>query len=131
MVTPEPVDADFVRTALGEEVKGAEVLVISPATNKSRLAFWVSDADEAIEEAEGAAGETEASLEAAGADVETDTGEAEIAQAVDDALATFEADRILLVTHAGETDPRETAGLKDAEARWSIPVSHAEIPHQD
>ena len=47
VVTPEPVDADMLRSTLGEEVEGAEVLVVSPATNRSKLAFWVSDPDEA------------------------------------------------------------------------------------
>jgi hypothetical protein len=131
VVTPEPVDAAFVRSALGEDVRGAEVLVVSPATNQSRLAFWVSDADEAIEEAKTAATHTAERLDEAGADAVGDTGEAETAQAVDDALATFAADRILLVTHAGKPDPRETAGLADAERRWGVPVSHAEISRGD
>ena len=52
VVTPEPIDAAFLRETLGEEVKGAEVLVLSPATNQSKLAFWVSDPDDAIAEAE-------------------------------------------------------------------------------
>ena len=68
VVTPEPVDADMLRSALGEEVEGAEVLVISPATNSSPVAFWVSDADEAIEEAEAAKEETVERLEEEGID---------------------------------------------------------------
>ena len=52
VLTPEPVDADLLRATLGDEVEGAEVLVVSPATNQSQLAFWVSDSDEAIAEAE-------------------------------------------------------------------------------
>jgi hypothetical protein len=54
VVTPEPVDAKILRATLGDEVRGAEVLVISPATNRSKVAFWVSDSDEAIAEAESA-----------------------------------------------------------------------------
>ena len=52
VVTPEPIDAAFLRETLGDEVRGAEVLVLSPATNQSKLAFWVSDPDDAIAEAE-------------------------------------------------------------------------------
>ena len=51
VVTPEPIDATFLRETLGEDAKGAEVLVLSPATNQSKLAFWVSDPDDAIAEA--------------------------------------------------------------------------------
>ena len=39
VLTPEPVDANLLRSVLGEEVEGAEVLVVSPATNQSKVAF--------------------------------------------------------------------------------------------
>ena len=127
VVTPEPVDADLLRATLGEEVEGAEVLVIAPATNQSKLAFWVSDPDEAIHEAEIAQEETVERLEEAGVDAAGDTGESEPALAIQDALATFAADRIVVFTHTGETDYREEAGLEDAEERFGVPVSFAEI----
>jgi hypothetical protein len=128
VVTAEPVDAEFVRSTLGEEVSGAEVLVISPATNSSPVAFWVSDPDEAIAEAEAAQEETVERLEEAGVDAAGDTGESEPAVAIQDALASFPADRILIVSHpAGDRDYREDEGLADAEERFGVPVSHAVI----
>ena len=127
VVTPEPIDADLLRATLGEEVEGAEVLVIAPATNQSKLAFWVSDPDEAIHEAEVAQEETVERLEEEGVDAAGDTGESEPALAIQDALATFAADRIVVFTHTGETDYREEAGLEDAEERFGVPVSFAEI----
>jgi len=127
VVTPEPVDANLLRATLGEEVEGAEVLVVSPATNESPLAFWVSDPDEAIHEAEVAQEETVERLEEEGIDAAGNTGESEPALAIQDALATFAADRILVFTHSGEKDYREEAGLEDAEQRFGVPVSFAEI----
>jgi hypothetical protein len=127
VVTPEPVDANLLRATLGEEVEGAEVLVVSPATNQSPLAFWVSDPDEAIHEAEVAQEETVERLEEEGIDAAGDTGESEPALAIQDALATFPADRIVIFSHAGEKDYREEAGLEDAEERFGLPVTHAEI----
>ncbi|HEX5781501.1 MAG TPA: hypothetical protein VFX80_06250 [Solirubrobacteraceae bacterium] len=127
VLTPEPVDADMLRSTLGEEVEGAEVLVVSPATNESKLAFWVSDSDEAIHEAEIAQEETVERLEEAGIDAAGDTGESEPALAIQDALATFAADRIVIFSHAGEKDYREDEGLADAEQRFGVPVSFAEI----
>jgi hypothetical protein len=127
VVTPEPVDANLLRSTLGDEVEGAEVLVVSPATNQSKLAFWVSDPDEAIHEAEVAQEETVERLEEEGVDAAGDTGESEPAVAIQDALATFDADRILIFSHAGEKDYREDAGLADAEERFGVPVTHAEI----
>ena len=128
VVTPEPVDAGLLRNALGDEVRGAEVLVISPATNRSKVAFWVSDSDEAIEEAEHAQEESVERLEEEGVDAAGDTGDSEPAVAIEDALATFRADRIVLVTHAGsDRDYREDEGLADAESRFGVPVTHLEI----
>src|SRR4051795_3584567 len=128
VVTPEPIDAAFLRETLGEEVRGAEVLVVSPATNQSRGAFWVSDPDEAIEEAETAQTDTVERLEEEGIDAVGQVGESEPAQAIDDALATFAADRIVIFSHPeGDRDYREDEGLADAEARWNVPVTHALI----
>jgi hypothetical protein len=126
VVTPEPVDAKLLRAALGDEVRGAEVLVVSPATNQSRLAFWVSDTDEAIDEAEIAQEETVERLEEEGIDAAGGTGESEPAVAIEDALATFDADRIVIFSHP-DLDYREDAGLQDAEQRFGVPVSHAQI----
>jgi hypothetical protein len=130
VVTPEPVDANLLRATLGEDVRGAEVLVVSPATNRSKLAFWVSDSDEAIEEAETAQVDTVERLEEDDVDAVGEVGESEPAQAIEDALATFPADRIVIFTHPeGERDHREDEGLEDAEARWGIPVTRAVISH--
>ena len=128
VVTPEPVDANVLRTTLGEEVEGAEVLVISPATNRSKVAFWVSDTDEAIAEAGAAQEETVERLEEEGIDAAGDTGESEPAVAIQDALATFAADRILILSHQeSDRDYREDEGLEDAESRFGVPVTHAVI----
>ena len=56
------------------------------------------------------------------------TGESEPATAIQDALATFPADRIVIFSHPeGERDYREDEGLADVEARFGIPVTHALI----
>jgi hypothetical protein len=128
VLTPEPVDADMLRSTLGDEVEGAEVLVVSPATNQSKLAFWVSDPDEAIAAADAAQEETVERLEEEGVDAAGDTGESEPVVALQDALATFAADRIVVFSHPdGERDYREDEGLADAEQRFGIPITHALI----
>jgi hypothetical protein len=126
VVTPEPVDAPLLRATLGDEIVGAEVLVVSPATNQSKLAFWVSDSDDAIAEAEVAQEETVERLEEEGVDAAGDTGESEPAVAIQDALATFPADRIVVFSHP-DLDYREDEGLADAEQRFGVPVTHAQI----
>ena len=126
VLTPEPVDARILRETLGEEVVGAEVLVVSPATTRSKLAFWVSDTDDAIAEADAAQEETVERLEEEGVDAAGDTGESEPAVAIEDALATFPADRIVVFSHP-DLDYREDKGLADAEQRFGVPVTHAQI----
>jgi hypothetical protein len=128
VLTEEPVDDDLLRATLGDEVEGAEVLVVSPATNQSKLAFWVSDPDEAIGEAETTQAETVEHLQEAGVDAAGETGDSEPAVALQDALATFPADRIVVFSHPeGDRDYREDKGLAEVEERLGIPITHAEI----
>ena len=128
VLTPEPIDANALRTALGDDVEGAEVLVVSPAGNRSKVAFWVSDSDEAISEADAAQEETVERLEEEGIDAAGDTGESEPAVAIQDALATFKADRIVVFSHPeGDRDYREDDGLAGAQERFGVPVEHALI----
>ena len=128
ILTPEPVDAEMLRSTLGDEVEGAEVLVVSPATNQSKLAFWVSDPDQAIAHADAAQEETVERLEEQGIDAAGHTGESEPAVALQDALAVFPADRIVVFSHPeGDGDYREDEGLAEAEERIGIPVTHAVI----
>jgi hypothetical protein len=88
----------------------------------------VSDSDEAIQEAETAQVDTVERLEEAGIDAAGDTGESEPAVAIQDALATFPADRILVFSHPeGDRDYREDDGLADAERRFGVPLTHAVI----
>ena len=98
VVASERVNADAVRRALpGEDLEGAEVLVVSPAEEQSGLKFWMSDVDDAIVDAERTAQEGAEELRDGGARTRAQAGEAEPLLAVQDALATFPADRILVI----------------------------------
>jgi hypothetical protein len=93
----EAVDAARVRSALpGDDLDGAEVLVVAPAEQESKLKFWMSDADDAIADASERADEVADDLRDEGAHARTETGEGDPVVAVRDALATFPADRILV-----------------------------------
>ena len=118
VLADEPVDAARVRAALpGEpELEGARVLVVAPARNQSRLAFWVSDSDEAIADAQGVQDATIAAIQDSGADlgaVAGEVGESEPLLALRDALVTFPADLVLLLT--GDDD-------LEAQARDALDV---------
>jgi hypothetical protein len=129
VLATDPVGADDVRAALdGEDVDGSEVLVVSPAVNESPLAFWVSDSDEAIADAESVAQRTADALARGGAAVGVRTGESEPLVAMQDALATFPAERILVFVREGDASRyREDDVVGEAERRFGVPVT--EIPH--
>jgi hypothetical protein len=115
VLAASPVDAGLLRRELGDEVEGAQVLVVSPAVNSSPLAFWVSDSDEAIEEAQERLDQTLSSLRSSGVDARGTTGDSEGLLAIEDALATFQADRVVVV------DDPEVA--REASERLDVPVT--------
>lgn len=114
VVADEPVDAARVRAALpGEEgLEEAQVLVVAPARNSSRLAFWMSDSDEAIAEARETEERGVEALRAEGVRAAGEVGESEPLLALHDALATFAADVVVLLS-ADEELERQARGELD------------------
>jgi hypothetical protein len=126
VLATEPVDADDIRPALPDEedLEGAEVLVVAPAVNESPVAFWVSDSDEAIAEAESTAQRTAQALSHAGARTRATTGESEPLLALQDALATYPADHVLIFVRSEyEARYREEDVVGEAERRFGVPVT--------
>jgi hypothetical protein len=125
VLATDPVSADDVRDAMpDDDLEGSEVLVVSPAVNESPVAFWVSDADEAIAEAESAAEQTAGELRERGAQARATTGESEPIVALQDALATYPADRVLVfVREADGARYREDDVLGEAQRRFGVPVT--------
>lgn len=125
VLATDPVDAADVRRALGDgDVDGAEVLVVSPAVNESPVAFWVSDSDEAIADAESTAQTTAAALADAGARTRGRAGESEPLLALQDALTTYRADRVLVFVRDGDAQRyREDDVIGEAERRFGVPVT--------
>jgi hypothetical protein len=125
VLATDPVDADHVRAALpDDDLDGAEVLVVSPAVNESAVAFWVSDSDEAIADAGSAAETTAAHLREGGARARAKTGESEPLLALQDALATFQADRVIVfVRDEDAARYREDDVVGEAGRRFGVPVT--------
>jgi hypothetical protein len=128
VLATDPVDADDVRKALPDvALEGSEVLVVSPAVNESPMAFWVSDADEAIAAAESAAEQTAAQLRDRGARARATAGDSEPLLALQDALATYPADRVLVFVRGEDRARyREDDVLGEAQQRFGVPVTEVE-----
>jgi hypothetical protein len=124
-VVSEPVSADALRSAIGEdEAADAEVLVVAPALSSKRR-FLLADPDPAIEQAEEVQVETVERLDDEGVDAAGDTGESDPLLAIQDALQTFAADEIVLFTHpGGDQNWLEEGLVDDAKERFEAPVRH-------
>ena len=128
VLTSEPISADLLRAALGDEAEDAEVMVVAPALHDSPVRFWASDADEAIARAQEVQEESVERLEEEGVDAAGDTGESDPLLALQDALATYEADRIVVFTHPGEERAyREDELVAEVERRFGVPVVHSSV----
>ncbi len=103
-------------------------MVVAPALQESGLRFWMSDADEAIARAEEVRRQSVEALGEQGVPASGDTGESDPLQAIQDALQSFPADRIILFTHSGdEQSYREDIDVAEIEERFGIPVTNADL----
>jgi hypothetical protein len=109
-----------VRAHAGED---AEVLVVVPASRISPLDWLTNDEDDA--RADAAERADELAEAAPTADVESRVGDSDPVKAIEDALRTFPADELIVVTL-----PDEDAGwLEEGSAEtalevFSLPVTH-------
>ena len=120
-------------TALREHVRRhtggeeAELKIVAPAAKLSPLAWLTSDEDGARSEAADVADE---SARAVGGEarVETEVGDPDPVQAIRDALATFPADEILVLTRRAEDAGwlEKDAGA-EADERFGIPVTQLTV----
>lgn len=109
-----------VRAHAGED---AEILVVAPASGISRLG-WLTNADDDAR-ADAATRADEAAEAAPSDDVESRVGDSDPVKAIEDALRSFPADEVIVVTL-----PEEDAGwlekgsAETALAQFSLPVTH-------
>jgi hypothetical protein len=127
VIASEPISADRLRAAFGGPADDAEVLVVAPALHRTALRFWLSDADEAIRRAELVQRETVEGLDDAGVDAHGLTGESDPFKAVEDALVTFPAERIVLFSRpVSERRYDEGIDADELQQRFGLPVQRAE-----
>jgi hypothetical protein len=109
-----------------ESADQAEVKVVAPALD-SKTHFWTSDSDDAIARAEEIQQETVERMGEDDVDAVGDTSQSDPLLALQDALATFPADEIVIVTHPeDDRNWAEADLLEQAEGRFSLPVRRME-----
>ena len=120
-----PVSDEVLREAVGE-APGAEIRVVAPASDISRLDWLTNAEDDARREAGEVASR---SANEVGADAEV--GDTDPVQAIEDALREFPADEIVVATPQGEQAQwlEEDAG-KRARERLGVPIREVALPRR-
>jgi len=129
VVTTASVEPGTVREEVLRHVgdENAEVKIVAPASDVSRLQWLTNDEDEAREEAAEQAEQAAEAVEPA-ASVETEVGDSDPVQAAEDALRTFAADQIVIVTESGgENGWLEQDSADAAYERFGLPVTQLSV----
>jgi hypothetical protein len=130
VVTSEPISAAKLSGALPADTDphDVEIMVVTPALQSSPIKFWLSDADDAIARAQDTERKTVEQLGEEGVEVDSEIGESDPEQAIQDALQTFPADQIVVFTHPeGEQNYREGVDVAALEQRFRLPVRQATL----
>lgn len=126
----ETLGGEALRREIAHRMSGedAEVFVICPALNVSKIKHWVSDEDEARREAQKRLDEVIARLARDGVPVKGDIGDADPIQAMEDALRLFPAQEVIISTHPpGRSNWLERDVVERARERFALPVSHVVV----
>ena len=125
MVATAPVEPGPLREAVRSHGGvGAEIRVVAPASDVSALKWLFSDEDAARQKAEEIATEATSTVEPEAAHTEAEVGDADPVQAIEDALRTFPADEVLVVTHRDDDASwLEQDSAEEARERFGVPVS--------
>ena len=126
VITTEVADRalrDLVRSHAGDD---AEMRVVAPASKLSRLDWLTNAEDDARAEAASLAAETAEATPTE--NVEASVGDSDPVKAIEDALRTFHADEILVVTRTDDQAGWLEEGTGEtAQARFPLPVTHVAV----
>ena len=124
VVATASVPAADLRTSVRAHAgEAAEMLVVAPASGISRLDWLTNAEDDARTDAAERADELAQATPTD--DVESRVGDSDPVQAIEDALRTFPADELIVVTLPDEDAAwLEKGGAETALNRFSLPVTH-------
>ena len=126
VIAAEAVDGEQVRNAIAERIGGrdAEIRLVAPAVDQSKLEHIMGDVDDASDRARKRLEQSAQALERAGLEpTDARVGDADLKLAITDALADFDADEILIVAHSGGGPSFEKDWIAEAEREFSQPIT--------
>jgi len=130
VVATGPVAGDLLRDEVRKHAADADadVRIVAPAADISPLRWLTSDEDAARAEAEGVAKEASTAVETEAARVEAEAGDTNPIQAIEDALRTFPADELVIVTRPDQDSTwLEQGTATRALERFNLPVTHLPV----
>ncbi len=131
VVANETVEGEALLTEIRNRTSGrrrAELLVVCPATDASRLQHIASDTDAAREEAERRLRRSLAALERAGLKAEGIVGDEDPTVAATDALRSFGAREVIISTHPPERSRwLERGVVEQLRAEVPLPITHVVV----
>jgi hypothetical protein len=102
-----------------------EILVVTPALTRSQLRHWVSDIDEALEEAERRREQSVGAIQSEGLRVRSEVGDCDPNLAIESALLRFAADEMIISTHPPERSRWLERGVVERARRdIDLPITH-------
>jgi uncharacterized membrane protein len=105
----------------------SEILVVTPAIT-SQVKHWVSDVDEAIEEAERRREESVSAIREIGLEARGEVGDSDPNVAIEDALRTFPADEVIISTHPPDRSRWLERGVVErAREEVDLPITHVVV----
>ncbi len=130
VIAPAAIDGASLREQVEERAgnRPVEVHLVAPAVTESKLKATLGDSDDAVDDAQS---RLEASIEGLRSESVAASGvvgDADPMVATEDALRTFPADEILIVTHrGGEAEWFERDLFDRAAERFQPPIAHVEL----
>ena len=105
----------------------AEILVVTPAIT-SQVKHWVSDTDQAYEDADERRARSVAAIQAEGLEARGMVGDSDPNVAVEDALRGFPADEVIISTHPPERSRWLERGVVErAQREIDLPITHVVV----
>lgn len=120
------VEEEALRETVREHTGGgeADIHIVAPAPRSSWLHRLTGDVDEARAEAEEVAHQAAEAVEGM-ASVETEVGDPDLSQAIEDALRGFPAEELIVVTPPGsEAGWLENGGVRETLESFGLPVTY-------